>query len=140
VNGFVKSILSLDANASVAVLGDLNDFEFSDTVTILKSGNALVDLADSLPANERYGYVFDGNSQTLDHILVSPALANFANPELDIVHANAEFSPQTSDHDPDVARLTLPKAGDADGDGDVDRADIDIITAARNTNASGPYD
>ncbi|MEJ1961515.1 MAG: endonuclease/exonuclease/phosphatase family protein [Gammaproteobacteria bacterium] len=140
VNGFVKSILALDSNASVVVLGDLNDFEFSDTLTVLKDGGVLTDLVDTLPPSERYTYVFDGNSQVLDHILVSHALAGFASPLVDIVHANAEFAAQTSDHDPDIVRLTLPKAGDVDGDGDVDRADIDAITAARNTNANGPYD
>jgi predicted extracellular nuclease len=140
VNGFVKSILAIDANASVVVLGDLNDFEFSDTLALVKDGGALVGLIDTLPANERYTYVFDGNSQVLDHILASPALAGFASPVLDIVHANAEFGNQTSDHDPDIVRFTLPKAGDADSDGDVDSADIAAITAARNTSASGPYD
>ena len=140
VNGFVKNILAVDASASVVVLGDLNDFEFSDTLSVLKDGNVLVDLADTLPASERYSYVFEGNSQVLDHTLVSNALANFAGPLLDIVHANAEFAAQTSDHDPDVVRLTLPKAGDVDGDGDVDRDDVNAITAARNSNANGPFD
>ena len=140
VNGFVKSVLALDSNAGVIVLGDLNDFQFSDTLTVLKDGGVLTDLLDTLPANERYGYVFEGNSQVLDHILVSNALAGFASPVVDIVHANAEFATHTSDHDPDIARLTLPKAGDVDGDGDVDRTDVDAITAARNTNANGPYD
>jgi hypothetical protein len=135
----VKSILALDANARVVVLGDLNDFEFSDTLTVLKDG-ALVDLIETLPPGERYGYVFEGNSQTLDHILVSNALATFAHAELDIVHVNAEFAAQVSDHDPDVLRVQLQKAGDVDGDGDVDRTDVDAITAARNTPASGPYD
>ena len=140
VNGFVKNILAVDASASVVVLGDLNDFEFSDTLSVLKDGNVLVDLADTLPTSERYSYVFEGNSQVLDHTLVSNALADFAGPLLDIVHANAEFAAQTSDHDPDVVRLTLPKAGDVDGDGDVDRDDVNAITAARNSNANGPFD
>jgi predicted extracellular nuclease len=29
---------------------------------------------DTLPADQRYSYVFDGTSQTLDHILVSQHL------------------------------------------------------------------
>jgi hypothetical protein len=50
--------------------------------------------------------VFEGNSQTLDHVLVSGALA--ARPvALDVVHVNAEFADQASDHDPSVARITL---------------------------------
>ncbi len=53
VNAFVKSILAVDANAGVVALGDLNDFEFSDTLTIVKDGGALVGLIEPLPANER---------------------------------------------------------------------------------------
>jgi len=58
----VQSLLSKDAQAKVVVLGDLNDFEFSDTLSILKGG-ALTDLIETLPENERYTYVFEGNSQ-----------------------------------------------------------------------------
>ncbi|MEJ0038572.1 MAG: lamin tail domain-containing protein [Gammaproteobacteria bacterium] len=140
VNGFVKNVLTVDANAGVVVLGDLNDFQFSDTLSVLKDGNVLQDLIDTLPANERYSYVFEGNSQVLDHTLVSNSLATYTSPVLDVVHANAEFAAQTSDHDPDVVRFTLPKAGDVDGDGDIDRNDISAITAARNTNPNGPFD
>ena len=89
----------------MVLLGDLNDFEFSDTVHILE-GFQMLDLMRLLPRNERYSYVFDGNSQALDHILVSPALL-FPLPEYDSVHVNAEFADQTSDHDPQVARLRV---------------------------------
>ena len=55
---------------------------------------------------ERYSYVFDGNSQTLDQILVSDNLLR-PRPEYDSVHVNAEFHDQASDHDPQVARLRV---------------------------------
>jgi predicted extracellular nuclease len=140
VNTFVTSIESLDKNAAVVVLGDLNDFEFSDTLATLKRGGALVDTILSLPENERYTYVYEGNSEVLDHILLSPALASFAHPVLDVVHTNSEFANQTSDHEPDIVLLSLPLPGDVDGDGDVDSADVAAITAARNQAASGPFD
>jgi hypothetical protein len=105
VHDFVASILAADPNANVVVDGDLNDFEFSDTVTTLKTG-VLHDLIDTLPPNDRYSYVFEGNSQTLDHVLVSDVLQ--ARPiAFDVVHVNAEFADQASDHDPSVARITL---------------------------------
>lgn len=44
----------------------------------------------------------DGNSQTLDHILVS---SNIKKPSYEVVHTNAEFYDQMSDHDPQVVRL-----------------------------------
>ena len=108
VAGFVSSLLSADPDAAVIVLGDLNDFEFSRPLRILESAG-LVDLVEQLPADERYTYVFEGNSQVLDHILVSPGLAACAFPEYDVVHLNAEFADQHSDHDPEVARFTLPR-------------------------------
>jgi predicted extracellular nuclease len=105
VHDFVQSILAIDANANVAVLGDLNDFEFSAPLATLKTG-ILNDLVEQLPADERYTYVFEGNSQVLDHILVSGSLMPAI--EYDIVHTNAEFADQASDHDPEVARIQLP--------------------------------
>lgn len=107
VSNFVQNILAVNPNANVIVAGDLNDFEFSQTLNILKTGTGLVDLVDTLPPGERYTYVFQGNSQVLDHILVSANLAANAAPEYDIVHVNSEYATQTSDHEPEVARLTL---------------------------------
>jgi predicted extracellular nuclease len=103
VSSFARELHN--SNQKVIVLGDLNDFQFSDTVSILKEAG-LTDLVETLPENERYTYVFDGNSQALDHIMVSNSLAQSA--EYDVVHVNSEFADQTSDHDPEVAKLLLP--------------------------------
>ncbi len=105
VNDFVDELLAADPDANVVVLGDINDFEFSETVDILKGG-VLVNLMDSLPKEERYSYVFEGNSQVLDQTLVSTSLARFPF-VYDVVHVNSEFADQTSDHEPQVARFTL---------------------------------
>jgi len=106
VNDFVDSILALDPQANVIVLGDINDFEFSDTVSIL-AGGVLTSLMNTLPKAERYSYVFEGNSQVLDQILVSANLLSNFGIEYDVVHVNSEFADQASDHDPQVARLDL---------------------------------
>ncbi len=103
VNEFVRDVLAVDRRAGVVVAGDINDFPFSPAVARLTAGRALVDLVGRLPRGERYGYVFNGNSQVLDHILASPALAVRA--DYDIVHLNAEYADQASDHDPSVVRL-----------------------------------
>jgi predicted extracellular nuclease len=55
----------------------------------------------------RYSYVFDGNSQVLDQILVSDHLFDGAPFAYDVVHANSEFWDQASDHEPQVARFNL---------------------------------
>jgi len=105
VRDFVQSILAIDPNANVVVAGDLNDFEFSNPVNNLESVG-LTTLIETLPQNERYSYVFDGNSQTLDHILVSSNLLNNLD-GFDSVHINSEFADQDSDHDPVLARFNL---------------------------------
>ena len=45
--------------------------------------------------NERYSYVFDGNSQAIDHTLVAGGLLSRPH-EYDPVHVNAEFFDQVS--------------------------------------------
>ncbi|MEU2493398.1 endonuclease/exonuclease/phosphatase family protein [Streptomyces sp. NPDC007883] len=102
VNVFVKDILKAQCNADVVVLGDINDFEFSETTKALTAGGALYPAIKSLPRAERYSYVYQGNSQVLDQILTSPSIDDFS---YDSVHVNAEFADQNSDHDPQVLRF-----------------------------------
>ena len=106
VNDFVDELLAVDPRANVIVLGDINDFEFSETVDILEGG-VLTTLMDTLPKPERYSYVFEGNSQVLDQILVSGNLLGNFPIDYDPVHVNSEFADQASDHDPQVARVDL---------------------------------
>ncbi|GAA0468194.1 endonuclease/exonuclease/phosphatase family protein [Streptomyces sp. NPDC046215] len=101
VNAFVKQLLAVDRRANVIVAGDLNDYQFSPAVKALTAGGVLTDLVDRLPRDERYGYVFQGNSQVLDHMLTSGHVRRV---DYDIVHINAEFADQASDHDPQVLR------------------------------------
>src|SRR6185312_7642714 len=68
VAGFVSQLGTADPNANVVVLGDLNDFEFSQTVQILETEGGLHDLMDTLPLNQRFSYEYEGNAQVLDHI------------------------------------------------------------------------
>lgn len=103
VNGFVGRILATDPGAAVIVLGDMNDFDFGIAVQALK-GDHLLNLVDRIPGAERYTYVYEGNSQCLDHILVSRALETA---EAEVVHCLADFLPsgRASDHDPVLARF-----------------------------------
>jgi predicted extracellular nuclease len=109
VHDFVEGILSIDRMADVVVLGDLNDYQFSPALSALRTGTAdgsgpsiLSDLITTLPVNQRYTYVFNGVSQVLDHILVSPGAGGV---QYQVVHINAEYADQASDHDPQVVRL-----------------------------------
>jgi predicted extracellular nuclease len=109
VHDFVERVLDVDRNANVVVLGDLNDYQFSPAVAALRTGTAdgsgdsiLTDLITTLPKDQQYTYVFNGVSQVLDHILVSPRVSGV---QYQVIHVNAEYTDQASDHDPQVVRL-----------------------------------
>ncbi len=108
IHDFVASALALDSQANIIVAGDFNDFQFSTALAALK-GSLLTNAIDSLPPGEQYTYIFEGNGQALDHILLSDNLALMGF-EHDIVHMNAEMPTdlQVTDHDPQLALITLP--------------------------------
>jgi uncharacterized protein len=138
VRDFVRSVLAINPNANVVVAGDLNDFEFSQPLTILEDNGNLNTLIETLPANERYTYNFQGNAQTLDHILTSDNLLSKLD-GFDVVHFNSEFADQISDHDPLIARFNLAQSvvrgtnkrdrltGTVEGDNIVGRSGADRI-------------
>ncbi|MBN3907988.1 MAG: hypothetical protein HWQ35_15950 [Nostoc sp. NMS1] len=130
VKNFVESILAIAPNANVVVAGDLNDFEFSKPVTTLESAG-LTSLIETLPANERYTYNFEGNAQTLDHILVSNSLLGKLD-AYDVVHINSEFADQDSDHEPSLARFNLPA-------NQAPTAVADIVNIAEDATTSNLY-
>ena len=107
VNDFADRLFAVDPRANVIVLGDINDFEFSTTVDILE-GRVMTTLMKKLPQSQRYSYVFEGNSQVLDQILVANHLLDPYYSLYDVVHVNAEFANQASDHDPQVAYIRVP--------------------------------
>jgi predicted extracellular nuclease len=114
VNAFADAIVAAEQKANFVVLGDINDFEFAQTTQILE-GDELSSLMHTLPKPERYSYVFEGNSQVLDQILFSFNMLRGLE-AYDVVHVNAEFSDQASDHDPSVARVKVLGGGGGEGD------------------------
>jgi predicted extracellular nuclease len=120
----------------LVVLGDFNAFEFNDGLAdtmgttigapspdaqtaVSGDGNDLVEpnlvnLASLLPATERYSFSFDGNAQSLDHVLVNEDMV-VATRDIQLDHAriNGDFSEtnrndanspsRQSDHDPVLA-------------------------------------
>ena len=147
----VEAIQSSDPALPLVLIGDYNAFEFSDGYVdvmgiiagdpapaneVLVPGNSaltvpLLNLTGTVPAEDRYSYVFEGNTQSLDHALVNAAALERA--EVRLLHArvNADFAAdlaadptvpvRSSDHDPLVAELAVPGFLDADLEVQVDR-------------------
>lgn len=107
VNGFVKDVKAKDPNANVILLGDFNDFEWSNPLQTLK-GNELVNMVENVPADQRYSYSYQGNAQVLDHILVTKNME--AATTVNMVHINSGFMEEhgrASDHDPLIIQTDL---------------------------------
>lgn len=119
----LAQLQSADPARRLVVLGDFNAFAFNDgladvmnTLAGTPSPDAatvvpgdgidlidpdLVDLGSIASANERYSYVFDGNAQTLDHVLVNEQMVvDTSRVVIDHARINADF-PQTNRNDAD---------------------------------------
>ena len=123
----------------IVVVGDFNAFPFSDgyvdvTGTVRGTPTAasnvvlaspdlvspdLVDASDTVPALERYSYVFEGSAQTIDQLLftqnLQPYFAALAhgrvNADFPEVYRDDPDRPERlSDHDPAVAYFRFPPA------------------------------
>jgi predicted extracellular nuclease len=126
VRDFVDDLLGVNPDARVMVTGDLNDFPFGehgegpdDPVAILEGvggGEPFTNLINMEKQQETWTFLFDGNSQVLDHMFVKDSLmARLAG--MDILHFNAAFpsllgaDPTTtlraSDHDAIEGRFDL---------------------------------
>ena len=124
VRGFVDRWLMSDHRANVIVAGDFNDFAFAEpgegedhTLGILQGrepGYIMSNLIQRVAPAQRYSYIFEGNAQVLDHMLVSPALYDRFE-KIVIPHINADFPAalardagtvyRGSDHDPIIAEF-----------------------------------
>ncbi|UNI18296.1 hypothetical protein JDV02_004572 [Purpureocillium takamizusanense] len=106
---FIAAILKQDPAARVIAAGDFNEFTQVQPMRAFAERSGLRDLDElaGLAPEERYTYLFDMNSQALDHMYVSPALARGARVEHLHVNTWQNFKGQTSDHDPSVALLNV---------------------------------
>jgi predicted extracellular nuclease len=120
VASLVDEVLATDSQADVILLGDLNDFLDSEPLSVLTGSGRLRDVLLDVEKQSRYTYIYTGESEVLDHVLVSLDLEA----ELQGVtpfHINADFPvPQfeddtlrrSSDHDAVLTwfRLASPVA------------------------------
>lgn len=113
VYDFVEEINKDNPDANIVSVGDFNDYQFSESLKI-HEGNLMTNMINKVEDEDRYTYLFQGNSQVLDHILVSNNLAK--NTKIDILHINADFTDmagRASDHDPVMVQIDL-KAKDTE--------------------------
>lgn len=128
----VAERLKANPNEKIALVGDFNAYQFNDGITDLigtikgtpAAKNAvfnpsedllnpdMIDLVDLIKTNQRYSYSFDGNAQTIDHVIINENLrkhiAGFGyariNSDFPEIYRNDENRLERfSDHDAPVA-------------------------------------
>ncbi|RWD29875.1 MAG: hypothetical protein EOS34_27425 [Mesorhizobium sp.] len=107
VRDFVRS-LPPDGDRAVVVLGDFNAFWYETPLLLLTGSEPqFKNLALDGPPLERTSYIFEGNSQSLDHALV--LLGEDQSATMKTLHVNSvqPDSRKVSDHDPKLLKITF---------------------------------
>ncbi|KAL5917740.1 hypothetical protein ACKVV1_005711 [Pyricularia oryzae] len=112
---FIAKILAEDPEAQVIAAGDFNEFiPVSPLQTFMKvSGLLDLDEVVEMAPEERYSYLFDMNTQQLDHTFVSPSLSVRTpcsrRSHFQHLHVNtwSDTAGEVSDHDPSVGRFNV---------------------------------
>ncbi|KAK0478913.1 Endonuclease/exonuclease/phosphatase [Armillaria novae-zelandiae] len=109
-SSFIKSILDIDDSANIVIAGDFN--EYVQTRSVFASLQELledIDEAAGIADVERYTYVYDQNTEQLDHVFISSAIVK-RGVEAEHIHVNnwsPSYDDRTSDHDPTVGKIRL---------------------------------
>ena len=112
----LQGIQDENPGALVAIIGDLNSYYNSLPIDTLRDAG-LIHVFEIDPEGGWYSYIYQGGSQTLDHILVTSDLFDLIQ-QVDILHVNADYAPpeagdesplRKSDHDPVIATFSLSK-------------------------------
>lgn len=107
IRDFVRA-LPTDPNRTTMIIGDFNTLPDEQPLQVLTQGvPAFENLTLRDDPVERFSYVFEGNGQALDHILVDKAHAGTA--RFEVLHLNSPYpeAQQASDHDPKVVVLNF---------------------------------
>src|SRR5262249_476624 len=135
----IQTRQTANPNERIISVGDYNAFQFNDgyvdSIGTIKGTPAaadqvvlpssdlvnpdLVDLGDFAADNQQYSFIFDGNAQELDHVLITQNLLDRFT-RLEYARVNADFPEvyrsdanrpeRLSDHDGLVAYFSFPKA------------------------------
>lgn len=109
VGQFIRQVQTNNPKANIVSVGDYNDFQWTKALKTLESYQ-MTNMIYSVPKEDCYTYNYHGNSQVLDHILVSNNLKYHT--QLDPIHINSDFtdmSGRASDHDPLLAQIDVKK-------------------------------
>lgn len=106
----MNSVLAKNSSANIVVAGDCNEFlqtrsVFASLETVMKD----IDEVAGIDLVERYTYVFDGNTEQLDHMFLSESVQR-REAQVEHVHVNnwsPSFDARASDHDPTVGKIQL---------------------------------
>jgi uncharacterized repeat protein (TIGR01451 family) len=138
VAGLLQELQTLNPGIAVISIGDYNAYQFNDGYTdpiatlkgvptpddqlVVDESPDVVDpnftnLTDTLPALERYSFIFEGTPQAIDHMLLNTVAQSYAQ-RYAVARGNSDFPEsfsadatrpeRSSDHDMPVAYFRFP--------------------------------
>jgi uncharacterized protein len=109
INNYLLQQNLLDKKTNIVILGDFNDYPWSDSIKILKQNQDLIFLNNS-DETESFSYIHEGNAFQFDYIVVSQNLRNritqFVFPHINTIYNSND---QVSDHDPVMVEISEQK-------------------------------
>ena len=90
LHDLVRSVIENQNELNVIVIGDFNDYYNSQVMARLVENGLLTSALETVPAAEKYSYIFDGYSQLIDWILVLPEMSTQI-VDAKIWHVNADY-------------------------------------------------
>lgn len=111
----VEELQASYPNAEIVVVGDLNSFYLTKPIETLQNAGLRHAYEYHQESDLPYTYIYEGYSQTLDHILMSEALfqnlssveALHINADFPIAHPDDRSARRVSDHDPLVVTFAF---------------------------------
>jgi predicted extracellular nuclease len=93
--------------ATVIIAGDMNEYYFRSPLRAIEASGFVNTAIQLLGADASYSYVFQQNSQALDHIYLDEASFDQYSVNVDILHRYSEYlyGVRESDHDPVLIQI-----------------------------------
>lgn len=106
----VSKIHSQNPSTPIFIAGDMNDLPWSASIAALES-SSFVNAVDSNTLAENYSFIFEGNAEQMDYILVNQNLAGNVL-QARFMHINSILDQQeaVSDHDPMIIEFRLDQS------------------------------
>lgn len=104
ITEYTEQLLTEKEDLNLILVGDLNDYRWSDTLKYLESSGLQLVNGEKSNSSEDFSYIHNGNAFRFDYAAVSMNLIDRVG-NFSILHLNTLYENQVSDHDPVIFEI-----------------------------------